>query len=85
MERGRYWENINFPESNVNSLSKYEANLDEELKNECAIWRIIHEKMATLKELENTWCFDDLLRATSYLNMKEDLNYCIQLKSREKS
>ena len=34
-------------------------------------WRLVFNKVATLTELENTWSYDDMLRACAILDQKE--------------
>lgn len=38
------------------------------------------EKIATLEEIERHWSYDDLLRAISILDMREDMQEMIERK-----
>lgn len=37
------------------------------------IWRLVFEKVATLQEIENHWSLDDVMRAMSLLEFREDV------------
>jgi hypothetical protein len=71
----RYWKNPNEADkslgSNTAKLRSIFNNIDESLKEEFHIWRIVHSGMATLDELETTWNFDDVKRAMAYLDVTD--------------
>lgn len=47
--------------------------VDEELLNEFLIFRLVIEGLATLKELETYYSFDDALRMTAILDIKAQI------------
>lgn len=36
------------------------------MKDELIVWELIHNKIVTLKELENDYCLDDIYRLNSF-------------------
>lgn len=38
------------------------------------IWNLVAEKIATLKDLETFWSYDDLQRAIAFLEIKSSYN-----------
>jgi hypothetical protein len=36
-------------------------------------WRLVLRKVATLAELESTWCFDDVLRCNELIDAVDEL------------
>lgn len=50
--------------------------LDSELQEEWAIWRLITNKIATLKEINEHYTYEDILKANAMLDMQKDIkNY----------
>lgn len=43
-----------------------------------AIWSLIVEKIATLKELETYWSLDDVLRVHALLDMRSSMEFEIR-------
>ena len=37
------------------------------------IWRLVLGKIATLSEIDNHWCFDDIMKANELLDLKDDV------------
>ena len=48
------------------------------------VWRIVREGMATFTEIETSWNFDDILRASAVLDYESDLAYIAEQKQRKK-
>jgi hypothetical protein len=42
------------------------------------VWLLVDSGLATLSELETTWTYDDVLRASAYLLVKRDLSKRMQ-------
>ena len=57
---------------NGRESGREETRIADSLLDEIIIWVLISEKMATLKELETHWNFDDALRAYAILEIKAD-------------
>jgi hypothetical protein len=37
------------------------------------VWRLVLNKIATLDEIDNYWCFDDIIKANELLDIKDDV------------
>lgn len=53
------------------------GNLDEELVHYLPIWRLVTEKVATLKEIDEHYSFVDIIKANAVLDMKNEVEKAI--------
>ena len=48
------------------------GELSPDLLEEWPVYRIVLAKIATLKEIEENWCYTDILKMNAYLDMQDD-------------
>jgi len=46
------------------------GRLDEELTMELVVWRLVTEKVASLQEIDEHWCINDVFKANAMLDLK---------------
>lgn len=54
------------------------GDLAPELNDEFLVWRIWNEKGVPLKEIQEYWSYEDLLKANALLDMKDDFELALE-------
>jgi len=57
--------------------------LSDELHEEWAVWKLVFAKVATLEEIDNHWSWEDVQKANSILQWKEDTAEAFRQASKE--
>ena len=70
----RYWKNpfaIQPGEAGTGKIEKIVEAIDEELRDELMIWRLVIKGVATLQEIETFYSLDDVIRANTMLDITD--------------
>ena len=60
------------------------GTLDSELQEEWAVWRLVTERVATLKEINEHYTYTDILKANAILDMQQSVKAYYQEKASKK-